>query len=216
MDQLHAFAVAYGYGALLLIGFVEFGALPVGGVTVLLGAGALTGSGYLTFPGVVAAVSTGGLLADLFWFSAARARGEAIVNVACGLSADPRSCVLSVRRQVLRFGPSYLVLAKFLPGTAGLAAAAAGLSPLRAARFMAIDGVALVLWTSLWTGAVRVFAPRIEELIDWIDGRMRLVLPAALAAIALVAFLRFAKSRTHVGRHGGAPDAATIAPDSGA
>lgn len=133
------------YGALFLLGIAEFGASPVATVPVLLASGALAAGGTLSVGGVVLAVADGGLVADMSWLTVAIWRGRSIVNAACRLSANPKSCVLMVCEKIAKFGAPYIIVGKFISGTAAMLAAAAGLAGVSHVRFMAIDAVALLL-----------------------------------------------------------------------
>jgi len=206
MAALHALPASWGYGALFLLGLLEFGGVPVGAIAILLATGALASDGALGFTGAVVATAAGGLAADLGWLSLARWRGDRIVDVACGLSANPASCVLSVRARVARFGAPYIVAAKFVPGTAALVAAAAGMAGFRAGRFAMLDGFALVSWASLWLGLGWKFADRIGAVLQWIAPRWHAALVIILVVLSLLLLLRVAKARLHRARHYAATD----------
>jgi len=160
METFNAIAASWGYGALFLLGIMEFGGVPIGAVPLLLVAGSIASTGMLDFAGAVGSVAAGGLLADVFWLSLARWKGQRIVDAACGLSANPASCVLSVRSRIAHFGPLFIVGAKFVPGVADLAAAAAGSGPLRGQRLEPVAEAYVAFWfawaafhrqTTLWT-----------------------------------------------------------------
>lgn len=65
-------------------------------------------------------------------------------------------------------GAPFIILGKFIPGTAGLVAAAAGLAGFRLMRFAAIDVVALLLWTTLWTGLGWMLDRPIEDAMPFL------------------------------------------------
>ncbi|MDZ7780802.1 MAG: hypothetical protein U5R14_12840 [Gemmatimonadota bacterium] len=117
MDALIAFMGSHGYVALYVLGIAEFAGLPVASTPLVVAAGAIAASGVLNPFGVVAAVVAGGLTSDLAWFGLARWRGSAIVDSACGLSSNPKVCVLAVSSRISRVGAGYLLLGKFIPGS---------------------------------------------------------------------------------------------------
>ena len=117
MDSLLGFLESYGYWLFLAVGFAEYAGLPIASVPVLIAGGALASSGGLSLPAVAASAAAGGLLADAAWYGLARWKGERLVGVACGLSSNPRACVVGVERSVERLGSRYILSAKFLPIT---------------------------------------------------------------------------------------------------
>src|SRR5947209_19954911 len=65
--------------------------VPVPGGISLVGAGALAGSGMLSFPLVVAVGVGGTLVADLVWFSVGRGRGAQALGVLGRISPRRRT-----------------------------------------------------------------------------------------------------------------------------
>lgn len=197
MGELQSFLANYGYGALFLLGIAEFGALPVATVPVLLASGALAAGGTLSVGGVVLAVAAGGLLADMTWFTVAIWRGRSIVNAACRLSANPKTCVLMVCEKIAKFGAPYILVGKFIPGTAAMLAAAAGLAGVSHVRFMAIDAVALLLWASTYTALGWVFESEIESVLLWATSHGRVVMVTLVSGFVLAMLARRVKAKLH-------------------
>jgi membrane protein DedA with SNARE-associated domain len=202
MEQVQLFLETYGYGALFVLGFAEFAGVPIATVPVLLATGALASASALRIEGVIVSVALGGLLADSAWMLFARRRGRSIVNVACGLSINPGSCVLKVCEKVTRFGAPYLVLGKFIPGTSGLLATAAALSGISWRRFAAVDALALLLWASTYTAIGWLFAGEFQWMLAWAVSHRNAVLGLLASAAVLAAWARTAKSRAHRRVHG--------------
>ena len=204
MESILPLAASYGYGAQFLVGILEFGGAPIAAVPVLLAAGAIGAMGTLNVPGMVVSVAAGGQIADLGMLSLARWRGDRIVDAACGLSANPMSCIETVQSKVARIGAPFIVLGKFIPGTAGLVAAAAGLAGFRPGRFAAIDAIALLLWASLWTGLGWMFESPIEAALEWLLANSNttiavvvvLVLGTVIARAVRVRMRRVAQAKT--------------------
>jgi len=210
MMQVEVFLESYGYGALFVLGFAEFIGVPVATVPVLLVTGALASRGTLQVEWVVLSVALGGLLADNLWMAIARRRGRSIVDVACGLSINPRSCVLRVCENVGRFGAPYLVLGKFIPGTSGLLATAAALSGVRWQRFIVVDTVALLLWATTYTALGWVFAGELGGGVAWAASHLMLMTGGLLMSGAFAVWARLTKVKVHRRKH--AEMAAATAP----
>ncbi len=90
MENLDTFLSSYGYWVFFAVGFVEFVGVPIVSVPVLIVGGAMVASGTLGFWAVVLSVAAGGWLADLGWYSVGRRQGPWLIDVACGLSSNPR------------------------------------------------------------------------------------------------------------------------------
>ena len=88
MDFVTELLNQYGYPILFLLGLVEFLGVPVATSPVLLLVGASAAGGMINPVGAIAAVTFGALISESIWFTAARWRGDRLVNVACG---DPRT-----------------------------------------------------------------------------------------------------------------------------
>src|SRR5262245_21878060 len=93
MDDLLQFVARYGY--LLIFGsiFIEQIGLPLPGVPILVGVGALSRSGDFYFPFVVLTALAGSLTADLMWYQLGRRYGRAVLNIMCRISLEPDYCV---------------------------------------------------------------------------------------------------------------------------
>ena len=83
------------YGYLLLFAFVlaEQIGLPVPAVPVLLGVGALAGSGRMSLTLAFGAALAASLPPDLFWYELGRRRGNHVLRHLCRISLEPDSCV---------------------------------------------------------------------------------------------------------------------------
>jgi len=197
MDALLSFLEAHGYLTLFLLGFAEFAGLPVAAVPIVLAAGALAGSGVIDPVLVALCVAAGGLLADTAWYSLARWRGSALVDSACGLSANPRVCVLGVGARIERMGAPYLLAGKFIPGVSGMLAAAAGFARMGRRRFLFWDLLALSLWAGTYTGLGWILADDIGPLIAWAADHGDLVLALVALLVGAAGLARLLKLRGH-------------------
>jgi membrane protein DedA with SNARE-associated domain len=201
MEELVVLLNRYGYGLLFGIGFLEFAGAPIASVPVLVVAGALASMGHPPYPGVVLSVALGGLIADLSWYAVARMGGAGIVDAVCGLSSNPMGCVLAVERRIRVVGPAYLLPAKFIPGAGNLVAAASGFAGVRLGKFILLDGIGLLAWATVYTGAGWVFAPQVEEVVGWSSGIAVWIGLAAAGLITGAGIWRYFKVRMHRAGH---------------
>jgi membrane protein DedA with SNARE-associated domain len=93
VEEITALIIQHGYVILALWVLLDQVGLPIPAVPLLVGAGALAGTGELDL-GVVLLVSTLGAVAgDLVWYEAGRRRGGAVLETLCRLALEPDSCV---------------------------------------------------------------------------------------------------------------------------
>lgn len=204
----------YGATFFFVLGFVEFIGLPVASIPALVAGGALAGMAPGAHPLVMAlAAAAGGLLADTTLYGLSRWKGAVMVDAACGLTSNPRSCVLLVTDQVNRIGPLFIVGAKFIPGAGNLIAPAAALAGTGPVRFLTRDAVALVTWAGAYTAAGWVFSPEIVTGLAWAGRYAGWLIPAAVALVGLAALWRIWRVRVHTQLHSPPPDDSRNASD---
>jgi membrane protein DedA with SNARE-associated domain len=201
METLTTIFDTYGYGLLLAVGFAEYVGVPIASIPVLVGAGALAAGGGPNLIGVATAAALGGFLADAGWYGLARWKGSRLVGAACGLSSNPRACVVGVEDRVMRLGSLYVLTAKFLPGAANLIAPAAGYAAFSPLRFLALDAVALIAWAFVYSTLGWLFSGQVEVVIMATVAYSRWALLASLVLISSAGAWRFVKMRRHQAHH---------------
>ncbi len=167
MEQLTLLFEQHGYLLLFGIGFVEFIGAPVAGAPILIAAGGLAAAGGGSLPLMALAAGFGGFSADVLWYLAARFRGRGLVDLVCGLSSNPKACVLGVEKKVAAVGPLYLLPAKFVPGAGNLVAAASGFAPVALTAFLILDFIGVMAWAAVFTGVGWVFSSQVEQATEW-------------------------------------------------
>jgi rhodanese-related sulfurtransferase len=95
------------------------------------------------------------------------------------------ACVFGSAHQFHKRGPRALVVAKFVPGLAEVAAVLAGSLKMRLRRFLMLDGLGLLMYVTSWSVAGYVFARFLREAIGWVE-RVAHVTAAMLGAIVLL------------------------------
>src|SRR5258707_1192600 len=116
------------YLAIFLLVLIEQLGVPIPSMPVLVGAGALAGSGRLSLPQVIVLVIVAALAADLVWYELGRRRGHRVLKFLCRISLEPDSCVRNTQDMFARRGAWSLVFAKFVPGLSTLAPPLAGVT----------------------------------------------------------------------------------------
>lgn len=201
METIRPLLAAYGYWLLIAVGFAEFAGVPIASVPVLVVGGAFAAHGDLNLGVAVLSAAAGGLAADLGWYAVSRWRGKRLVNTVCGLTSNPRACALAVADRLAHVGPIYIVPSKFIPGTANLMAAAAGIAGLRAPAFLAADVAALLLWAGVYGLLGFFLAAQVGLVVDWLEGYARWAFGIVIVLVAGAAAWRFVRVRMHRKEH---------------
>lgn len=204
LQSATTFLQIYGYWIFAAVGFAEFAGLPLASSAVLVAGGSLAAGGGISYPAVVLAAAAGALLADLGWYGLARWQGRRAVDLACGLTSHPNACVLGVHRQIQTVGVPYLLVAKFLPGTANLVAPAAGLARLPVGSFVPGVGIALTGWAALYTGIGWIFREQVEAVLSAMFDYLPRAAAVALVLVVVAVVWRWHRVRHHRTAHGDA------------
>jgi membrane protein DedA with SNARE-associated domain len=179
----------YGYAVVFVGVFLENAGLPVPGETALLAGAALSRSGALFLPWVIATAVVGAIFGDNIGFLIGRRGGRALLErfgSKIGLTPDR---LVEFDRFFDKHGAKTVFIARFVTGLRVFGAVLAGASDLPWGRFLLYNATGAVAWATTF-GAVGYFlAYSWETLEEWI-GRSGLVLLAAVAIIAVVAVLR--------------------------
>ena len=138
--------------------------LPVPALLFLLSAGALAGSGHLSFAGVLLAAVLGCVLADLVWFEAGRLRGKRVLRLLCEFTADPSYCIRRGKEMFAKKGLRLLLIAKFVPGLDGICPPLAGMLGASRSAFLLHDAAGATLWGTAYIGCGFIFAKQLDQV----------------------------------------------------
>ena len=120
--------------------------------SLLLGAGALAGSGLFNVWGAAVLALAGTVAGDLIWYEIGRQGGQRVLKRLCGFTIEPDTCVRRGEETFARRGAGALVIAKFLPGLNSIGQPLAGALGMSRARFLIFDVSGAVLWVALYVG----------------------------------------------------------------
>jgi membrane protein DedA with SNARE-associated domain len=205
MSELTQFLDAHGPVLFLAIGFIEFAGLPMASAPLLVAAGGLAAMGVGPSPPlVVALVALGGWLADAGWYTVGRARGNRLVEVACGLTSNRDACIYAVQSRLAQLGAGYIAVSKFIPGAANLTASAAGIARFPARVFLAADAVAVTAWAAAWVGLGIVFGEPVAAAVRVVMDYAGLTVAVVVAGVLLGLVWRVTRVRQHQRAHAAA------------
>src|SRR5437899_2082365 len=142
--------VHYGAAVVFAWAFAVQAGLPAPAVPMLLGAGALSGSGHMNLAVSILAAMIATLGADILWYSLGRSRGPRVFEILCRFSLDPEPLIRHAKERFAAHRARYLIVAKFLPGVNPLAAGLAGVVSLRLDSFLLYAAAGALLWAGAW------------------------------------------------------------------
>jgi membrane protein DedA with SNARE-associated domain/rhodanese-related sulfurtransferase len=166
MHSALEFLLRHGYIVLLGWVFAEQIGLPIPSLPVLLAAGALAGTGRLSFFASLLIAIGASLTADTIWFQLGRLKGIKILQFLCKISLEPDSCVRRTEGIFAKEGARSLLLAKFLPGLGAVAPPLAGIFHMRLIRFLLFDAAGAALWSGAFLSLGYIFSNQIEIIAD--------------------------------------------------
>ncbi len=185
MHRTLEFLLHHGYVLLLGWVFAEQMGLPIPSMPLLLAAGALAGTGHLSFFASLVYVVFAAVVADSIWYALGRRKGIHILQFLCKISLEPDSCVRRTEGVFSKQGARSLLLAKFLPGLGTVAPPLAGIFHMRPRRFLLFDAAGSLLWAGTFLGLGFVFSGEIERVAEYLaslGGWLLVLLLAAFAA----------------------------------
>jgi membrane protein DedA with SNARE-associated domain/rhodanese-related sulfurtransferase len=157
--------IRHGYMFLFAWIFAEQMGLPLPSGALLLGAGALAGSGRMSLAIAFAVSVLAAGICDATWFQLGRRGGVKVLRWICRISLEPDSCVHQTQVHFERRGEWALLFAKFVPGLNAVAPPLAGLSRMPLRQFALFDGIGTVLWAASYLGAGYLFSGPLTRAI---------------------------------------------------
>jgi membrane protein DedA with SNARE-associated domain/rhodanese-related sulfurtransferase len=185
----------YGTAVVFAWAFAVQAGVPAPAVPMLVGAGALSGSGHMDLALSILAAVTATVGADVLWYSLGRSHGVRVFETLCRFSLDPDSLIRHAKEQFTAHRARYLIVAKFLPGVNPLAAGLAGVVALRRDVFLLYAAAGALLWAGAWIMVGYLFADVIA-LIATTNARFGTPLLIAIVA-ALILYVAIKYARRH-------------------
>lgn len=185
MNVIVQFVVKHGYSILFAAIFAHQIGLPVPGPLFLLAAGALAAGGKLALIPAIGLAVIATVLADWPWYEAGRRRGIRVLHFIHRLSRDPDYHDRKAQETFARYGPSILLISKFVPGLDAVAPPLAGISRTSRLRFLAFDAIGASLYSCAYSGLGYVFSHNLDLAAVYV-GRMGSILGGlVLAAVTI-------------------------------
>ncbi|HXP62396.1 MAG TPA: DedA family protein/thiosulfate sulfurtransferase GlpE [Dongiaceae bacterium] len=170
MNETTQFLVSHGLPLVFAAVFLDQIGLPLPAIPWLLAAGALSATGKLSAFLALGITLLACLLADTLWFYLGRYRGHRVLGLLCRISLEPDSCVRRTQNLYTRYGLRGVVLAKFVPGLSTVAPPLAGMSGVKAGRFLLADGAGSLLYGGCFILLGYLFTNQIQQLAAALAG----------------------------------------------
>ncbi len=181
MTAIVQFILKHGYTILFAAIFAHQVGFPVPGPLFLLAAGALAAAGKLGLLTAVILAIVASVLADWPWYEAGRRRGDKVLHFLHGMTRDPDAHDRRAKRVFARYGPSILLISKFVPGLDAVAPPLTGISRTGRFRFLAFDAIGSGLYSCTYVGLGYVFRHDLDHAARYV-GRVGSVLAGLLIA----------------------------------
>lgn len=184
MSAIFQFVLKHGYMVLFAATFAHQVGLPLPGPLFLIAAGALAATGKLAFPAVFILAVSATVLADWPWYEAGRRKGVKVLHFFHRLSRDPEFHDRRVKETFARYGPSILLISKFVPGLDTVAPPLTGISGTSRIRFFTFDAMGAALYSLTYAGLGYVFSHNLNRAATYASRAGRLFIVLALLALA--------------------------------
>src|SRR6202790_972798 len=168
MHRTLEFLLHHGYALLLGWVFAEQLGLPVPSMPLLLAAGALAGTGHLSFFASLFSPMLAAVTADSIWYQLGRRKGIKILQLLCKISLEPDSCVRRTEGLFSKQGARSLLLANILPALGTVAPPLAGIFHMRPRRFFFFEALGSFLSAGTLIGLAYVFSGKIERVAEYL------------------------------------------------
>jgi membrane protein DedA with SNARE-associated domain/rhodanese-related sulfurtransferase len=136
--------------------------LPIPTYPLLLAAGALAAHGSMSYGVALACAVAGATIADTGWYLAGRRFGGSLLRIVCRISLSRDTCIRDTQSMYRRYGPPYLLVCKFVPGTGGLTIIMAGLTGVPLRRFWPYN----IAGNALWAGSALLLGGVFHDLLN--------------------------------------------------
>jgi membrane protein DedA with SNARE-associated domain/rhodanese-related sulfurtransferase len=185
MEDFNGILATHGLLSLSVVLFLKRMGVPVPALPFLLLAGAQGAQdGAFALMALVSA-TLASVLADTAWFFGGRRYGRSMLGLMCRISISPGTCIRKSELTFAHRGALTVLLAKFIPGVAGLAPPLAGALGMRPGSFTLLNLCGTALWTGTGIALGLAFHEQVSQVLRWIEQMGRAAVPFVVAAFAL-------------------------------
>ena len=197
------FVLRHGYPILFAAVFARQIGLPIPAPGFLLAAGALAACGKLRLLPALALAVAACVVADWIWYEAGRAWGDKVLEFIHMFTPNRELVGSRARKLFAHHGPPLLVLDKFVPGLDAVVPPLAGASGTQRFRFVGLDAIGAILWSTSYAGIGFVFSHDLDRAATYVLRAGRVFAAALFAVVAIYVLRKLARRRRWCGRFPG-------------
>ncbi len=185
MHSVLYFVTKHGYSVLFGAVFAHQLGFPVPGPLFLIAAGALAAAGKMGLVVALVLAVIACVLADWPWYEAGRHQGDRVLHFIHRFTRDPDAHNRRAKKNFAKYGPSILLVAKFVPGLDAITPPLAGISRTSRIRFLGLDAVGAGLYSCTYAGLGYLFSHDLDRAAAYASraGTVFAVLLIAVLAI---------------------------------
>lgn len=185
----HGYVLLFAYVLLSQLG------MPLPSGPLIVAAGALAATGRMRLGAVAGVVALASLCADSVWYHLGRARGTQVIGALCRVSLEPEICVQRTEGALRRYGETFLLVAKFVPGLGLMAAPVAGQTQMRYRRFLAFALAGALIWGFAYASLGFLLGEWIERSARLLRAATQFGVLAIAVAVAAILATRLVRRR---------------------
>lgn len=182
MENLHELFDRFGVVIVFLNTLLHELAVPIPLTPTVLVAGAASSELFAFFTLVVAVVA-GSVIGNALWFAAGRRFGGRVLALLCRFSLSPDTCVARSADGFGRWGATFFIIGRFVPGVSLVAPPVAGALGMGWAKFLGLTALGAALWATV---VILVGAVMQQTIIAALKALAMVPAGFWLAALALV------------------------------
>lgn len=203
MEQMTSLLAQHGLLLVFANVLLTQAGIPLPAVPMLVVAGALAAQGEFAYTTLLLVAVAAALLGDIPWYFAGRRYGHRVLRTLCRIAIEPDSCVKQTESIFERWGPSSLLVSKYIPGFATVAPPLAGAMRLALLPFLLFSAAGALLWAAAPVMLGAIFHTEVEWALERFaelgSGALMLlggvfVIYAALKAVQRYLFLRMLRA----------------------
>lgn len=180
----HSLIRDYGLAAVFLTVLLEQFGLPLPSLLLPLIVGAAAVADPVFGLSALALATLASIVGGVVLFAIGRSRGEHLLAFLCRISLSPHKCIGHGRKAYQRFGPSALIMARFVPGLATLAPPLAGTIGMTFSVFLIYQSLAAITFSFFSLATGYLFDENVGTLIFTVQRHAVPVLYCMAAALA--------------------------------
>ena len=154
----------HGYITVFLFVLAEQIGIPLPAGLILLGAGALAGLHRMSFGIVIVVAMTASLISDSIWFYLGWRRGATILAFIYRVTPRCRISPSRMNSLLKKYGPSFLLFSKFVPGLGMLVPPITGAMKVEVWYFLLLDAGGALAWANTYALTGRMLGSRLDYL----------------------------------------------------